>query len=1086
MQAKCRIGDRSRVMAAIAVVLGGLISWPSQAQQPQLQIQAVVREGIDLVPASVVGPGVTGAKCQWTSAPGGLIWHPSLGAADGPVRQAQFWRAVATKPYRSAVTVLLTDAAGKPAGGAGKEVTVQPAYIVTSLTAGWAREGGPTTFSLRRRDVVETPRAEFDNEHRSVHASIVVQCTPDSQRTPASLNDYLLGVAKGLVVGEGALHYWKEFPAISTKTLMGFTGPTLPAVNPASKYWANVHNKAQGMPEYKTGFLACLMKGGLRIDVKVLVGGGGYSRVRYDGKKNVMVYDDMKWMKANCDLAMSEAMKIIDGMRMMHCAGGEIPNLEGPADPGTPPVIAVSDSNPPDPSDPDAEADALWQEAKTLYGQNKLAEALVKCEASVKLKPVPERLKFIEDLKKLIDGKAPDLSGKWVAYVDNQWAADCEILQEGAALTYIIRNRSPEPESSGGFVADGIVARNWRNQRGELENNNQRIAWEDSEWVRPNTARRGIGPKTTPRPRQPPFDLSGRWSGYQNGAPLGSGCSIEQDGMNLTFIIHRAPEVRSSGGFENRGTVVAADWGPLKATIFDGGNRLDWGESEWVRNGAKPVGKGPGGTRTPGPEEDHSVIVEPVPPGDRLIVLTRTSLRGTAQGELVAAGMGHSINMWRIDTRALPAGTVLNMTVSMGSGQSGGSFALYPDDQDLTRPASLTPLTKAYNIKSGAAARMIHRIDRPQVFQFNAIGDGYSPKGAKNTFSLTVEAVLPAGEPPGGIGGQGQQTGGTGGDGQGGGGQVVSSDCILKGSMAGKGYQTSDGQSWTETSVTLQVGEGQGAEIVLTLPDGTQRKASGTGSATIVLPRIPNATFNVLMRNTSSAAKCETTEVLYTDGQGAVKQPNQDSGSDNDPVNPPPQPPSTGMIVRADKRSGKTGDLVMVPVYLERGQGVANMNVTIGYDAGVARAEGKIVKGNLIDANTQFEANPAEAGMARAGFARGSDLKYFDGTVAQIPFRITGQPGTRTPLRVAVPNVTGAAGAVPGYTAIDGEIVVLSEDQGGTGSTTGEDQLTPADALNALKMSVKLIPEDLRADMNKNGVVMSDDARLILQKVVGK
>lgn len=163
-----------------------------------------------------------------------------------------------------------------------------------------------------------------------------------------------------------------------------------------------------------------------------------------------------------------------------------------------------------------ARADQLWQEAKALHAQKKLAEALVKCEASVQLKPVPERIQFINDLKQLLAGKLPDLSGKWESFQDNRKVVDC---------------------------------------------------------------------------------------------------AIEQDGTQLAFIIRRTPQVRSAGTFENRGTVVAADWGPLKATVFDGGNRLDWGESEWVRNGAKPIGRKPGDTRAPWEGGDDSTIVHPVPPG---------------------------------------------------------------------------------------------------------------------------------------------------------------------------------------------------------------------------------------------------------------------------------------------------------------------------------------------------------------------------------------------------------------------------------------------------------------------------------------
>jgi len=45
--------------------------------------------------------------------------------------------------------------------------------------------------------------------------------------------------------------------------------------------------------------------------------------------------------------------------------------------------------------------------------------------------------------------------------------------------------------------------------------------------------------------------------------------------------------------------------------------------------------------------------------------------------------------------------------------------------------------------------------------------------------------------------------------------------------------------------------------------------------------------------------------------------------------------------------------------------------------------------------------------------------------------------------------------------------------------------LDAGDALDALKMSVRLIPVKMSCDMDGDGQVTSTDARLILEKVVG-
>ena len=62
---------------------------------------------------------------------------------------------------------------------------------------------------------------------------------------------------------------------------------------------------------------------------------------------------------------------------------------------------------------------------------------------------------------------------------------------------------------------------------------------------------------------------------------------------------------------------------------------------------------------------------------------------------------------------------------------------------------------------------------------------------------------------------------------------------------------------------------------------------------------------------------------------------------------------------------------------------------------------------------------------------------------------------------------------------IDGEVTII-------GGTQTPPDLTARDAGDALKMSVGLIPVKMSLDMDKDGQVTSTDARLILQKVVGR
>ncbi len=193
----------------------------------------------------------------------------------------------------------------------------------------------------------------------------------------------------------------------------------------------------------------------------------------------------------------------------------------------------------------------------------------------------------------------------------------------------------------------------------------------------------------------------------------------------------------------------------------------------------------------------------------------------------------------------------------------------------------------------------------------------------------------------------------------------------------------------------------------------------------------------------------------------------------------------TTMTLQAGARRVKIGESVTVPVWLIKGAELANLNFNVSYDAQVAKCAGPIARGSLVPSSMLFEANGAELGVARMGIASGQDLAG-TGPIAQIPFQAVGKVGDRTVLRVEV-TVTGSSnGARPGIATLNGEILVVGADGALPGDLNGNGVLDPSDAMEALKMSVRLIPENLVADMDKDGKVTSTDARLILQQVVGK
>lgn len=209
------------------------------------------------------------------------------------------------------------------------------------------------------------------------------------------------------------------------------------------------------------------------------------------------------------------------------------------------------------------------------------------------------------------------------------------------------------------------------------------------------------------------------------------------------------------------------------------------------------------------------------------------------------------------------------------------------------------------------------------------------------------------------------------------------------------------------------------------------------------------------------------------------------------------------MTLEAPRRLALPNDLLLIPVTLRNAANVANLNFDVQYDANVIRPEGNLLKGNLLD-NALFSGNPAQAGLIRNGFAQTSGLSG-TGTVVNIPFRIVGKPGDKSPLNLTVTTINDPGGGALTIERIHGEIQITNSDGtlppppggGGTppppggggiprGDCDGDLRVTELDALCALEMSVQLRAIQLIMDMDNSGDVTSRDAVIILQRAVGQ
>ena len=195
----------------------------------------------------------------------------------------------------------------------------------------------------------------------------------------------------------------------------------------------------------------------------------------------------------------------------------------------------------------------------------------------------------------------------------------------------------------------------------------------------------------------------------------------------------------------------------------------------------------------------------------------------------------------------------------------------------------------------------------------------------------------------------------------------------------------------------------------------------------------------------------------------------------------------TGAMLIAESRTAAPNSTVQVPIRLDKASSIGSMNFVLTYNAQVLKVNkvdsGSLVSGALFTPN--FKTPPqVRFGLATSGGISGS------GSVAYIEFQVIGAAGSSSPLALSEVDTTDTSGKSVTVTTQNGTVTVASGAAGGAGGKmkgdyNGDGKVTELDALAALKMSVKLLPEDLTLDMDGNGKVTAEDARLILKQALG-
>lgn len=187
-------------------------------------------------------------------------------------------------------------------------------------------------------------------------------------------------------------------------------------------------------------------------------------------------------------------------------------------------------------------------------------------------------------------------------------------------------------------------------------------------------------------------------------------------------------------------------------------------------------------------------------------------------------------------------------------------------------------------------------------------------------------------------------------------------------------------------------------------------------------------------------------------------------------------------ILLADRRRVPAGDEVEIPVYLFYPRGTANLSFDLQYDPAVVQPVDKPERGALIRGSQRFRSNNVSRGLIKIAFAETQALGR-SGIVAFARFKAIGSPGQRSAIRLTVTQLNDPENRPLSMDVYDGEVEIIRAGAGLPGDNDNSGRLTVWNAQSALDMDVKLIPENLRLDMDRDGRVTSADARIIFQRI---
>lgn len=200
-------------------------------------------------------------------------------------------------------------------------------------------------------------------------------------------------------------------------------------------------------------------------------------------------------------------------------------------------------------------------------------------------------------------------------------------------------------------------------------------------------------------------------------------------------------------------------------------------------------------------------------------------------------------------------------------------------------------------------------------------------------------------------------------------------------------------------------------------------------------------------------------------------------------IEPPPEPANvplprvtvpTGTAMILESRISPLGSIVRVPVKLSKAEGITSLGFTLNYDPESLRVL-TVKRGSRLTEDS-FIFNTDTLGKIRFGFAvlRGSGS---GGTAAVVEFQVVGTTGSVSPITLSDALVNHRADGPIAVELVGADFKVGAKL---LGDADGDSRVTALDALLALRMASNLQKIDLSLDVNNDGKITIDDARIIL------